>query len=461
VVKRVAPLLAALTALATAAPAAGRDGATTVADRRGIAVTIYNADIALVRDRRRITLPAGESRLALRDVSDRMLPETAALRPLGASAAFDVVEQNFEAALLTPQAVLQANVGKTVTVSHVDRRTHARRSERATVLAANGGVVLRYADRIEPSADGPIAFAPDQRGLREWPTLIATVDAPRAATSDAELDYLTTGLQWSAQYTALLLNDGEHADLHGDVTIVNHSGTAYANATLQLVAGEVHVVRNPRSAQPAPRPLQVIAHTTARSSQFDEQPLFDYHLYTLPRRATLADAQSKQLALLDAPGVPIRRTLELRGSGRVGVYATIRNAEPELGMPLPAGSIRFYQRDARGTAQYVGAGRIDHTPRGGTIRLRLGNAADLTTSTKGIESRQTGPSEYENATLVTLTNARPTAREVLVVEPFFGDWQIIESSLPYRKTSAGTAEWTVQVPANGSASLTYRWRTRT
>ena len=218
-------------------------------------------------------------------------------------------------------------------------------------------------------------------------------------------------------------------------------------------------MRNPRAVQPTPRPLQIIGNVTSRTL-FEEQPLFDYHLYTLPRRATIADAQSKQLALLDAPRVPIHRTLELRGSGRVGVYATLRNAEPELGLPLPAGAIRFYQRDSRGTAQYIGAGRIDHTPRGGTIRLRLGNAADLTTSTTRIDALQISPSESEYADRVTLANARSTVREVLVIEPFFGDWQIVESSLPYRKTSAGTAEWTVQVPANGSVSLTYRWRTR-
>jgi hypothetical protein len=460
VVKRAALALAGLAALATAASAANREGATTVADRRGVAVTIYNGDIALVRDRRRISVPAGESRLALRDVSDKMLPETAALRSLGASSVFDVVEQNFEAALLTPQAVLQANVGRTVTVTHVDPRTHARRRERATILAANGGVVLRYADRIETSVDGPIAFAPGERGLRERPTLVATVDAPRAATAEAELDYLTAGLQWSAQYTALLLSDGEHADLHGDVTIVNRSGTAYANADVQLVAGDVHLVRNPRAPQPRGAPLQVIGRATSRAGAFQEQPLFDYHLYTLARRATLADAQSKQIALLDAPRVPVRRTLELRGGGPVAVYATFRNVEPELGMPLPAGSIRFYQRDARGTAQYIGAGRIDHTPRGQSIRLRLGTAADLTTATTRIESLKIGPTEFEYAVRVTLSNARSSAREVLVIEPFSGDWQIVESSLPYRKTSAGTAEWTVQVPANETVALTYRWRTR-
>jgi hypothetical protein len=460
VVKRAALALAGLAALSTAASAANGEGATTMADRRAVAVTIYSAGIALVRDRRRITVPAGESRLALRDVSDKMLPETASLRSLGASSAFDVVEQNFEAALLTPQAVLQANVGRIVTVTNIDPRTRARRRERATILAANGGVVLRYADRIEPSARGQIEFAPDARGLRERPTLVATLDAPRATTAEAELDYLTAGLQWSAQYTALLLNDGGHADLHGDVTIANHSGTAYADANVQLVAGDVHVVRNPRAPRPSLAPLQVIGNVTARSL-FEEQPLFDYHLYTLPRRATLADAQSKQLALLDAPHVPIRRTLELRGNGPVGVYATLHNSEPELGLPLPAGQIRFYQRDARGTAQYIGAGRIDHTPRGGTIRLRLGSAADLTTATTRLASRQTGPSAFEYTNRVALSNARAAAREVVVIEPFNGDWEIVESSLPFRKTSSATAEWTVAVPPNGTTALTYRWRTRT
>jgi hypothetical protein len=458
VVRRAALALAALAALATAAAAAGGERATTEADRRGVGVTIYNADLALVRDRRRLVLPAGESRLAVRDVSDKMLPETAALRPLGGTPSFDVVEQNFESALLTPLAVLQANVGRTITVTHIDPRTHTRSRERATILAANGGIVLRYAGRIETTLDGRIAFDADEHGLRQRPTLIATVDAPRAATSEAELTYLTSGLRWNAQYTALLLADGEHADLHGDVTIVNTSGTTYANASVQLVAGEVNVVRNPRAPRPPQPLLRMIGRTTSRSL-FDEQPLFDYHLYTLPRPATLADAQTKQLALLDAPHVPIRRTLEMRGNA-VGVYVAVRNAEPELGMPLPAGGIRFYQRDARGVAQYVGAGSIQHTPRGGTFRLRIGSAADLTVDRKRLDSRQLGPKEYEYANWIKLTNARPVPREVLVVEPFFGDWQIIESSVPFSKTSATTAEWTLNVPANGEATVTYRFRTR-
>jgi hypothetical protein len=457
VVKRGALALAALAALTAAAPAAGREGATTAADRRGIGVTIYNADLALVRDRRRVALPAGESRLALRDVSDKMLPETATLRSLGGAPAFDVVEQNFESALLTPQAVLEANVGRTITVTHVDPRTHARRRERATILAANGGVVLRYANRIETAADGPLAFDPDEHGLRARPTLVATVDAPRATASEAELTYLTAGLQWSALYTALLLPDGDHADLHGDVTIVNHSGTTYSNAEVQLVAGEVNVVRNPR----APRPrLQVIGSVASRASgALTEQQLFDYHLYTLPRRATLADAQSKQFALLDAPRIPIRRTLELRAGTTVGVFVTVRNEKPELGMPLPAGGIRFYQRDARGVAQYIGSGYIPHTPRGSTFRLRLGSASDLTAARTRLDNRMNGENEYEYTDRITLANARAVPREVLVIEPFRGDWQILESSAPFRKTSASTAEWTLEVPANGAVSVTYRWRT--
>ena len=196
--KPAALALTALAVLATAASAAAGETETTAAARRGIGLTIYNADVALVRDRRRLVLPAGESRVALRDVSDKMLPETAALRALEGAPSFDVVEQNFEAALLTPQAVLAANVGRTVTVTHIDPRTRTRRRERATILAANGGVVLRYADRIETRVDGPIAFDPAEHGLRDRPTLVATVDAPRAATPDAELTYLTSGLRWNA-----------------------------------------------------------------------------------------------------------------------------------------------------------------------------------------------------------------------------------------------------------------------
>ncbi|MBV9438481.1 MAG: DUF4139 domain-containing protein, partial [Candidatus Eremiobacteraeota bacterium] len=297
-------LLAALVAVA-AAPVAAETGehVSTLADQRGVGVTIYNGDLAVVRDRRRIALPRGETHLAVRDVSARMIPETAVLQSLDAGAPLNVVEQNFDYDLLSPQKLLEKYVGRDVDVIHDPQHSGAaRRRERARVLAANNGVVLRYADRIETTVDGQLAYPSIPPNLRDRPTLVTTIESDRTSNGDLELDYLTGGLSWQADYTALLSANDDRVDLHGLVTLRNASGTSYRDASVQLVAGNINVARSLQQigrtadtyALPAPAP-------TPR-----EEALLEYHLYTLPRRTTIADAQTKQVELLSAAAIPVR-----------------------------------------------------------------------------------------------------------------------------------------------------------
>ncbi|MDB5093730.1 MAG: hypothetical protein JWO85_1831, partial [Candidatus Eremiobacteraeota bacterium] len=216
----------------------------TLADQRGVGITIYNDDLALVRDRRRVAIPAGESQLALRDVSARIQPETALLQSIGAPDRIGVLEQNFNYDLLSPQKLLEKYVGRDVEVVRTNAVTGAQTRERARVLATNGGIVLRYADRIETSVDGRLAFPELPADLRDRPTLVTTVTNRAAGTQDVELTYLSGGLSWKADYTALLNPADDRLDLRGLITLQNQSGTSYRNAMVQLVAGDVNVVRN-------------------------------------------------------------------------------------------------------------------------------------------------------------------------------------------------------------------------
>ncbi len=289
---------------------------------------------------------------------------------------------------------------------------------------------------------------------------------------DVDLTYVTGGLNWKADYTALLSPADDRVDLHGLITLQNGSGTAYNNAAVQLVAGDVNVVQNQlkqtgaaRSADmysPAPRPT--------------EQALFEYHLYTLPRRTTIADNQTKQVELLTAPAVSVTKTLELRGQPyyyrsanadlgtrlKIGTYVTFKNEGGSLGVPLPKGAIRVYKRDNSGTAQFVGSDTIDHTPKGETLRLHLGDSFDVTASKKQTDYKviDTDRYIYESAYEIVLRNAKKTAETVLVVEPIPGDWRIISSSAPYEKTSSSTATWAMRVPPEGSTTLAYRVRVK-
>jgi len=465
--------------LATSQPGWGASGGeigSTSADQQGVAVTIYNDNLALVKDARRVGLARDFNRLAWREVSAQMSPETAQLRNVSSPAGFRLLEQNFDFDLLTPQKLLEKYIGREVGVIRTHPASGAETRETAKVLAANGGVVLKFADRIETGVPGRLAFAGVPDTLRDKPTLVISLNSPSAGVQDLELSYLTGGLSWRADYVAELNAADDRMDLNGWVTLTNQSGAAYPNAKLQLVAGDLNRVRD---AQPVPRATMAMAGKTADAAEMQQESLFEYHLYTLQRPTTLAENQTKQVALMSAGRVPLKKTFLLEGAAyyysgqhgelgqkiKVGVFVEFDNKGEGLGVPLPRGVVRVYKKDSQGNAQFVGEDRIDHTPKNETVRLKLGDAFDVTADRKQTDFRKlagTGRTNYvfESAYEIVLKNAKPEAVTVTVREPMPGDWTMLSESQPHTKATAGTAEWRVPVPAEGRATLNYRVRVR-
>lgn len=469
-------LLFAPLALALAAQSP-REIPTTQKDLQGLAVTIYNDSLALVKDQREVRLPKGEVQLAFQEVSAQIRPETALLRNLTEPKGFFVVEQNFDFDLLTPAKLLDKYVGQKVTVvsmrANPDGAGARELREEATVLATNSGTVLQFADRIETSVPGRLVFPKVPENLRARPTLVVTLHSPAEKAQKLELSYLTSGLGWKADYVANLSSDEKQLDLNGWVTLTNNSGVAYPDATLQLVAGDVNRVQE----QPARGYAKMSMSAPAPAApQMKEESLFEYHLYTLDRPTTLKAAQTKQVALLSASSVPVRKEYLLRGDSyyyqsqygdigaklKVGVFVEFDNrTETRMGMPLPKGVVRVYKRDSEGRAQFVGEDAVDHTPKNETVRLKLGDAFDVTAKRKQTDFKKlAGTSRYnyvyEAAFEVELKNAKKEAVTVSLLEPMPGDWELVSQSHPHSKEAAGAAKFKVPVPAEGSATLTYR-----
>ena len=471
--KRRAALAAALTVGATV-PALAQDGErrSDLSDQQSVAVTIYNENLALVKDVRKLGLAVGLNRLALREVSGQIRPETAQLRSLSHPGTLSVREQNFDFDLLTPAKLLEKYVGRRVRVVRTHPTTGAETSEQAEVLSAHNGVVLRIGDRIETGVPGRLVFDSVPGSLRDRPTLVTQLNNTGADSQTLELSYLTGGLSWKADYVAELTARDTHLDLGGWVTLTNRSGTSYSNALLQLVAGDVHRVREEMRLAMAP---------AARASMAEEA-LFECHLYTLQRPTTIADNQTKQVALLSAAAVPVVKEFLLSGTDyyyrtnvgdigkkmKVGVFVEFENKEDaKLGLPLPKGVVRVYKRDAAGRAQFVGEDRIEHTPRNEKVRLKLGEAFDVTadkrqTDFKRLPKEEKDKYEYafESAYELTLKNAKKEPVTVTVREPVPGDWKMLEESHRHRKAAAGTAQWRIAIPAEGRETLSYRVRVR-
>lgn len=474
---RHALLLAALPSLLVA-----QESTTTLKDQKALAVTIYNDNLALVKDTREVRLPRGEARLAFQEVSANIRPETALLRNLTAPKDFWVAEQNFDFDLLTPQKLLEKYVGEKVTVvrsvPNADGAGSKEIREEATVLATNNGTVLQFADRIETSIPGRIVYPRVPGTLRARPTLVISLNSGADRAQQLELSYLTGGLSWRADYVANLSSDEKTLDLSGWVTLTNQSGAAYPNATLQLVAGDVNRAKERRGMDFAM--ASGIARAEKPAPKMAEETLFEYHLYTLDRPTTLAVNQTKQVALLSASGVPVRKEYLLQGQNyyysgsygdlgekqKVGVFVEFDNKESSrLGMPLPKGIIRVYKRDGEGRAQFVGEDNIDHTPKHELVRLKLGDAFDVTAERKQTDYKSLGRIGkfgyvHESAFEVELKNAKKEAVTVNLLEPMPGDWEMLQSSHPHTKEAAGTARFKVTVPAEGSITLAYRARVK-
>ena len=455
----------------------------TIGDQQSVAVTIYNNNLALVKDQRSIKLIHGLQSLALRDVSAQIRPEMVLLKSLSHPGSFSILEQNFDFDLLTPEKLLEKFVGKTVSFIKTNPATGEEKTEQATVMSVNNGVVLKIGNRIETGQffnndrTGRIVFDDIPANLRDRPTLITQINNKVNTEQKVELSYLTGGLGWKADYVAELNPKEDSIDLSGWVTLNNTSGAAYHNAKLQLVAGDVNQVleRLPRNMN-----MRKDVMMAEAAAPVAEEALFEYHLYTLDRPTTIADNQTKQVALLSATGIPARKELVLRGADyyyqgaygdlgskiKIGVFVEFDNKEAaKLGMPLPKGIMRVYKKDAQGNAQFIGEDSIDHTPKNETVRLKLGDAFDVTADKKQTEFKvlprpAKGNSAFESAYELVIKNAKKEKVTVTVQEPINGDWTILSETHPHKKTDSRLATWKIDVPAEGSTILRYRTRVK-
>lgn len=470
--KRTAALILATALSVALAPAASladsTERATTSLDQRHLNLTVYNDGTALIHDTRSVALTAGVNRIAWRDVSANMNPATAVLDSLDAVRRVSVLEQNFDYDVLNQDSLLRKYVGQTVTVVHPPQFAGEReRREAARILSIDNGIVLQYRDRIETSLQGYIQFPRIPNSLRDQPTLALDLQSEAPGRRNLDLRYLSNGFEWHVNYVGTLSTDQQRLNLEGLVSLTNTSGASYKNARLQLVAGNVNVA--------PPLALKTIAKVLARSSgdiynaNAQQEDYFEYHLYTLARPTTILDKQTKQIALLSAHDIPVKKTLELRGLGYyyqaqnsdlgqrlpVQVFVSFENRGGELGIPLPAGVMRIYEDDSRGLPQFLGSDGIAHTPRNDSVRLHLGDAFDVVGRKKQTDFHLITNCRATSSYEIDLLNAKDDPQQVTVVEPIPGDWTIVTESAPHEKSSATTATWLLNIPAGGNTKLTY------
>ncbi len=443
-------------------------------DQKELAVTVYNSNIALVRDVRHLRLPEGTVDLRYMDIAAQVNPATVHIVSLTAPRELNVLEQDYEYDLLSPQKLLQKYVGKELTLVRVVTENNSSKEVpvKAVLLADNDAPVWKVGDEIITGMGADRYVFPDlPENLYSKPTLVWLLDNQHSGEQTVEASYLTNQMNWNADYVLTVHSDQKSADLNGWVTVVNQSGTSFSNAQLQLVAGQLN-----RVTPSAPRAQFAMkaANGAVAAPQFEQEALSEYHLYTLERRTNIQNNESKQISLLDAPGAAIEKVFQVDGQQYyfqspqspgepvkepVKVFIKFKNAESNsLGVPLPAGTVRVYQGDSKGRVQFIGEDRIDHTPKDETVSLHIGNAFDVVAERKQTDYQRLGSHSVEVEYEISLRNHKPDPITVLVNEPIGGDWTILDSTFKYEKTAAFAARFTVPVAANGDALLKYRVR---
>jgi hypothetical protein len=450
---------------------------TTSRDRQSVNITVYNSNIGLVRETRKLALPIGRVGLRFSDVAAQILPQTVHLASLTAVDSLSILEQNYQYDLLNPSKLLEKYVGREVilVLRRFENNTEILTPVQATLLSNNSGQVWRINNQIviNPANIVETRFPDLPENLVATPTLVWDLDNRSTASQTIEASYLTNGMNWQADYVLVVNADDTRGDLQGWVTLTNSSGVGFQDARLQLVAGDVNRVKDREEYN---RGMVMAARAEQSASQFQEQAFFEYHLYTLQRPTTIREQETKQVSLLEASDFKVMKQFVINGQHyyytgynspgqpikeKVGVYVQFRNSQQNhLGMPLPAGTVRLYKKDDKGGQQFIGEDRIDHTPKDEDVRVKVGDAFDIVAERKQTDYKVIAANVYEYAYEIKIRNHKDGPITVVVNEPIGGDWEMLFSSFEAEKTAAFAARFQVPVAKDGEAKLTYRVRVR-
>ncbi len=429
-----------------------------------VSITIYNDNFGLVKQTEELTFKKGTGEVRFDNVAAQIDPTSVHILPK--SGGISILEQNYQYDLVNTQKMMQKYLGTEIGLvtksGDVHRGTLLSFDGRYAILqSSSGDVSITNADQIVDYRFGKLP-----EGLVLKPTLVWMAESDKDTKTSCEVSYLTDGINWHAEYVAVVDKDDKNLSLSGWVSIDNQSGATYKDATLKLVAGKVNRIRP--SQPPVYRGEVSVMAKGLAEPQFQEESFFEYHLYSLTRKATVADKETKQLTLFPEASTPAQKIYIVEGQNywysggdtkpKVKVNLEFTNSkESGLGMPLPKGKLRTYKADSKGELQFIGEDQIDHTPKDEKVRVFLGEVFDITCERNKTGTKDLGPFHKEETYEIKLKNHKDTDVVVTVVEPMPGwlEWHITDSNIEYKKVSAYKVEFQVPVKSNGENTLTY------
>ena len=426
----------------------------TSSDKIGTELTIYNQNFALVKDIRQLFLKKGVNLVKFIDVASKIDPTSVLFEDIDYPDTF-VLEQNYEYDLISKNKLLEKYLDEEITVWSYEGDQATEYS--GTLLSYSDGILIQTDEGIVSLNPNKIVFPKLPENLWVKPTLVWKLFSSVEGNRNTQTSYLTDGIQWHAEYIAKVNADDSRMDFTGWVSIDNKSGTSYPDTKLKLVAGDVHRVTDYRYNEMYDAVYE--SAVSPKAGGFAEEELFEYHMYTLSRTTDVMNNQVKQISLLASENVPTKKVFYFDGRNqgtKVLVKLNFKNSESQgLGLPLPKGTVRVYKEDSDGQLQFVGEDTIDHTPEDEEVNLYLGDAFDVVGEWKETESVNVAKGRYRNSYAIELRNHKDTAVEVVVNEYVGSSWTVTAKSDEFTKKNSSEIEFIVNVPANGSKTVTY------
>jgi hypothetical protein len=464
-------LVGVMFVLGASAAFAAMDLTSTLRDQESVEVTVYNSNLGLVKDTRKIKLPEGDGNMQFMDVAAFIQPFTVAIRSLNAPQDFSILEQNYEYDLMNSTKLLDKYVGKKLKL--ITRNQFQDKSEtvEAELLSNNQGQIYRIGNEIHIGYPGQVILPSLPDDLIAKPTLTWMYENKFASPQSIEVSYLTQNISWKADYVVVIDKNDAKANVSGWVTLDNKSGATYKNAKLKLVAGEVNRVNDNAMRYREQMMTKNTMVADSVGSGFAEQSFFEYHLYDLQHPTTIKDQQTKQIRLLEANDASVTKIFKVQGqnnwwygpyneTGKVPVQVMLKfrnSKENHMGFPLPAGTMRLYKADANDSLQFIGEDAIKHTPKDEDVDLKIGEAFDVVAERVQTDYQNINRG-HESEWEVTIRNHKDTDIAVQVLETIPGDWTVLSQSQKFTKVDAFTARFDVDVPKDGEVKVRYRVR---
>jgi hypothetical protein len=454
------------------------------------ALTIYNQNFGVVRETISLDLKQGENQFDFSGVTAMLEPDSVILRDPTDSAQFRILEQNYRNDPASVGLLLQYFEGREIdflapTEEEPDRILRGKIIRSG--YTGGGQPIIEVGGQIRFGLPGQPLFPSLSDDSILLPTLSWLIQSQTTGTTPLQLSYVTSGLTWSADYNLVAPEKGDVVDLIGWITMNNETGRTFENARFKLVAGDVSKIQD-RNRLMKRQAGYAMAARAMDEETVTEKSFDDFHLYTITRQTTLRDQQSQQVEFVRVTGVKaprvylydgashafggyrnwysesvqVQRQIGGTGNKKVWIVRELENAQDNsLGMPLPAGRVRFYRADDDGLLEFTGENEIDHTPKDETIRLYTGNAFDLVGERTQTEFQYDQNDRWiRESYRIQLRNRKEEPVTIRVVEHLFrwSGWKIQQSSHEYNKKDSRTVEFDVKVPAGEEVEVTYTVR---